>query len=124
MEYPRREQAAREGVERVDARDGEEVARAALEHGYVGGFVGEVGQEGDGCGAGADDDDLLVGVVEVFGPELRVHHGAFVGVEAGDAGGEGFGVVVVSRAEEEEARVEVLLLAVCVYEDLPRLLVG
>ena len=49
------------------------VARGALEHGYVArSGVAHGGEDGDGGGARADDDRLLVFVFEVFGPELRV----------------------------------------------------
>src|SRR5690606_38986642 len=58
----------------------------------------------DGGRAAADDDDLLPGVVEVLGPELRVHDGAGEVRQPGEAGIVRLVVVVVARAGDEEPR--------------------
>lgn len=63
------------------------VAWGALEHCHVASTgVAHRWEDGDGGGAGADDDGFLVGVVEVFGPELRVNDFAGEVRDAGDVG--------------------------------------
>src|SRR3954464_1765428 len=60
------------------------------------------GGRGHGGGAGADDHDLLPGVVEVLGPVLRVDQVAGEVLLAGEVRGEAAVVVVVAAAGPEE----------------------
>ena len=55
-----------------------------MEHRYAGGFFGDAGKEGHGCGAATDDDNFLVCEIEVFGPELRMDGGSFEVFKTGD----------------------------------------
>ncbi len=83
-------------IDGLGERDGEEVAGAPLEHGDTLDFVDHVGQQGNGCGTAADDDDLFVCVVEVLRPELRMHDGAFEVLDARNLALQGRLVVVVA----------------------------
>ena len=88
------------------------IARAALEHCYVLCFLCECWEHGDGCCTGANDNHVLVAVVQVLGPELWVHHSPAEILDARDGGCEWFVIVVVSRAEEHETGGEGLGFAV------------
>ena len=76
--------------------------RRALEHRDVLGLAGHRRHQGDRGGAAADDHDALAGVLQVLGPELRVHDLAAEVGDARDGRGVGLGVVVVARAGVEE----------------------
>lgn len=56
----------------VDGGPREDVAWTALEHGYMGSFFRQNGNEGDRGGAAPNHDDFLGRVVVLLGPELRV----------------------------------------------------
>lgn len=103
----------------VAVREGEDVGWAALEHGDPGRLLGHLGEESDGRGATADDHDLLVFIVEVFGPELGVDCLALEIVDAGDGGLQRSVVVVVTGAEDDEARGVGLLVAIVVHVERP-----
>lgn len=100
------EPAAYPVARRVDSWEAQYVSRGPLKHGHALRILGEDREEGDRGGAGADDDDTLAGVIEVRGPELRVHGCAFEILEAGDSGREGLVVVVVAGREDDEARAQ------------------
>nr|POE48055.1 hypothetical protein CFP56_01383 [Quercus suber] len=108
----------------VDAGEGHDVGGAALQHGDLSGLLGQVGEKGDGGGAAADDDDVLAGVVEILGPELRVDGLTLEVVDAGNVGLEGLIVVIVSGGVDHEAGAEGLLLAGHVGLNGPELVVG
>ena len=118
-----REDVADEDLEAVGGRLREDVAGRALEHGHVGGLFGQGGKEGNGRCTGADDDHAFAAVVEVLRPELRVDHSAGEVIDAGDDGGEGLVVVVVTRADEQETALVCLWHAAGVDGQRPRLLV-
>ncbi|KAI3477047.1 hypothetical protein L1887_61344 [Cichorium endivia] len=101
------------------------VGGRALDERDVLGDVGHGRDEGDGGGARADDGDALAAVV-VLGdvPELRVDDLALEVLDAGDVGLEGGVVVIVAGAGVEEARAELLLLAVLLGGDEPASLLG
>jgi hypothetical protein len=61
------------------------------------------GHQRDRGGARADDDDLLAGVVEVLGPELRVHDLALKPLGTGELRCVPGLVVVVARAAPQQA---------------------
>lgn len=107
----------------VDGGPREDVAGTPLEHGYVGGLFRQNGDEGDGGGAAADDNDLPTRVVVLFGPELRVDDRALELRNPGYGGGEDLVVVVVARAEDEEAGVIVLRFAIGIDLERPGLLI-
>lgn len=110
-----------DGLGVVARRD---VGGAALDHDHFRGGLGEVGEEGDGRGAAADDDDALVRVIEVLGPELRVDYAAFEGLEAGDRGGAWGLVVVVAGSENDELSLYFSCEAVMVHGQCPLLGLG
>ena len=58
-----REEGADEDLEAVCFGLREDVAGRALQHGHVRCLFRERGEEGDGGGPRADDDDVLAGVV-------------------------------------------------------------
>jgi hypothetical protein len=85
--YATGEPFADECIEGFDAGELEEVAWAALDHGYMACTILVLGGEHSyGCGTAADYEDLFVGVVEVDGPELGMDYGAFEVLEARDFG--------------------------------------
>jgi hypothetical protein len=77
-------------------------------------LFGDGGDEGYRRGAGADDNNGLISVVEILRPELRVHDFPGEVLDARDDGREGLVVVVVAGAHEHKAALECLGRAVCV----------
>ena len=67
-------QRCRHGVHRGQV---EHIGGRALQHGDVGGALRHFRNQGDRGGAAADDDYLLARVVQLLGPELRMHDRAF-----------------------------------------------
>src|ERR1700683_448355 len=85
----------RDGIFRR-ARD--DVGGRALQHGDVGGRLGELWNEGDGGGATADYDHALGVATEIFGPVLGVKDADAEAIHAGPAGHITLGVIVVAAA--------------------------
>lgn len=67
-----RKEAAEEIGDRVLLRQGDHVGWRALQHGDVGGLVGQRRHQGHGGRAATDHHHLLAAVVEVLGPQLRM----------------------------------------------------
>jgi hypothetical protein len=116
------EDGADEDFEAVGRGLREDVTGGALQHGHVRDLFGEGGDEGYRRGTGADDDNGLVGVVEILGPELRVHDFPGEVLDARDHGGERLIVVVVAGAHKHKAALECLGRAVRVDGERPGLL--
>lgn len=107
---PRGQPALHKRLERAAAiLHGNDPARRALEHRDVCGPARHARQQRHGRGARADDDDVLAGVVKVLGPKLGMDDGALELVDAGDDGLQRLVVVVVARAEADEAAAQLRL---------------
>ncbi|SHU67537.1 Uncharacterised protein [Mycobacteroides abscessus subsp. abscessus] len=79
-----------------------DVGGRTLQHGDVAGVGRHRRNQRHGGGAGADHDHLLALVVQVFGPVLWVHHGAFEIGHPGELRRVALVVVVVPTAAEQE----------------------
>ncbi len=103
----------------TDPRTRADVGRRALQHGDFAGGAGQCRHEGDRGGAAADHHDVLAGVVEGFGPRLRVHERALELLDARKFGSVALVVVVVAAAEEHEPGAIHLPAAVVIDMDRP-----
>ena len=88
---------------RVPRGSRNDVGRRALEHGDVRRPLGERGHQRDGGRARADHDDALAGEVHVLGPELRMDDRTPEVRHARPGRRMALGIVVIARAEEQEA---------------------
>ena len=118
------ERAAQEVGNGIARGQGEDVAGRALQHGDVRGGRGHGGHEGDGGGSAADDDDALAGVVEIFGPVLRVDELSAELVAAGEVGLVSGVVTVVAGASVEEVAGVFDVAVVGLGGDVPARFVG
>ena len=76
------EEIFQEGVEGVLGRPAHDIGRRTLQLSDLGSLLRQRRrQRHRGC-AGADDDDVLAGIIKVFGPELRMDQLALVVVIA------------------------------------------
>lgn len=107
VRHPAGEQAADPGRVVLGGR-AEDVGWGALEHRYGRGRLGEDREERNGCCTGTDHDDLLVAVVERFGPELGMDCGALEALQAWDDGLERLVVIVIPRPVDHEPRFQLL----------------
>ncbi len=96
-------------LDRVAA--GAEIGRRALQHGDMRAILRHRRDQGRRGRAGADHDDLLVGVIEIVGPLLRMHDAALETVHRRPLRRIAFGVPVVALAHPEEVRGEAQRLA-------------
>lgn len=83
----------------------------------MGGIARHRGDQGDGGGAGPDDDDLLAPVVEILGPVLRMDDLPREVVAACELRSEALVVVVVAGAREHPAGLDLGGLARVVVLD-------
>ncbi len=95
----------------VDVAPRHEVGRRALQHGDVGGLVGDRGDQRRGGRARADHHDPLALQVEVVRPGLRVDDAALEVGEALPLGRIAFVVAIVALAHPEEVAGEAPRLA-------------
>src|SRR5215469_15771537 len=78
MSEAMRQQATQDARDGIIARQRQNIARRSLQHNYMCGGASHRRNDGDCGGSAADDDDALAGVVEVFGPVLRMDEAAAV----------------------------------------------
>ena len=100
---PAGQHALQQAGDRVDRRQREDVTGRALEHRDVGGAPGERRDHRHGRRAAADDDDALAVVVDVVGPELRVHDLPAEALDARELRRVALVVAVVAGARVQEA---------------------
>ena len=81
---------------------GHHIGRRALQHHNMGSRRRHCRNQSHRCCARTDDDDTLPGIVEIFGPFLRMDHRAGERLETGQLGGVPTLVAVVTRAHEQE----------------------
>ncbi len=96
-------------LDRVAA--GSEIGRRALQHRHMRRIFGQRRDQRRGGGAGADHDDALALVVEIFGPFLRMHDRALELRHILPLGRIALGVPVIALAHPEEIGGEAKLLA-------------
>ena len=94
---------AQEIGNRILGRAREHPGGRALQHGDVRRLLRHRRHDGDRGRARSDHHNVLAGVVELLGPELRVEHLTFEFAEI-EAGIIGLVVIVIARAEIEEVR--------------------
>lgn len=109
---PGGEDGAGDVVEGPNRRKRNDIAGRALKHDDVRGLLCEVRKEGNGGRAAANDDDLLVRVVQVFRPELRMHDGTLEILETRNGCLKWLIVVVIARGHDHERRIQSLPCAI------------
>ena len=90
---------------------GPEIGRRALQHGDMGAFAGDRGDQRRRGGAGPDHNDLFVLVVEIVGPFLRMNDPALEGLHGVPFGRISLRVPIIPLAHPEEIRGEANRLA-------------